>query len=318
MQRPKLLDQVREAGRVRRFSPRTVDSYVYWIRQYILFHNKRHPTDMGEPEIAAFLSALANTRRLSATTQNVALCSVLFLYRHVLRRDVGLVNGVVWAKRPERLPAVFTRDECRRVLANLSGVEWLMASLLYGSGLRISECLELRVKDLDFERRQITVHDGKGAKDRVTTLPARLVVPLKEHLVWVQRMYRADLARGGGRVDLPDALGRKYPNAGRSWAWQWVFPNERTTRDPRTGELRRHRLYASLLQKAVKRAIHDAGITRHASAHTFRHSFATHLIEAGYDIRTVQELLGHRDVRTTQIYCHVLNRGGNAVRSPLD
>ena len=318
VQKPKLLDQVRLAAGVRHFSPRTTKSYVYWIRQFILFHQKRHPAEMAEPEIGAFLNSLANERSLSATTQNVALCAILFLYRHVIGREVEFIEGVVWAERPRRLPTVLTRDECRRVLAEMSGVEHLMASLLYGAGLRISECLELRVKDIDISRRQITVRNGKGAKDRVTTLPGSIVDELREHLNWVRRIHAADLLRGGGRVDLPDALVRKYPYACRSVGWQWVFPNERAYRNPSTGELRRYRLYQSVLQRAVKLAMKKAGIERHASAHTFRHSFATHLIESGYDIRTVQELLGHKDIRTTQIYCHVLNRGGNAVRSPLD
>jgi integron integrase len=318
MNKPRLLEQVRQIGMVRRFSPRTIESYVYWIRQYILFHHKRHPAEMAEDEIGRFLSALANERRLSASSQNVALCAILFLYRHVLNLEVQFINGVIWAQRPARMPAVFTRDECQRILSKMSGVEWLMASVLYGSGLRISECLELRVKDVDFEQRQLSVRNGKGAKDRVAPLPDRLVDPLKGHLAWVRKLHTADLARGGGRVDLPDALSRKYPVAASVWAWQWVFPNERPTMDPATGELRRHRLYDTVLQRAVKQAMRDAGVARHGSAHTFRHSFATHLLEAGYDIRTVQELLGHKDVRTTQIYCHVLNRGGHAVRSPLD
>ena len=318
VQKPKLLDQVRLAAGVRHFSHRTTKSYVYWIRQFILFHEKRHPAEMAEPEIGSFLNSLANERSLSATTQNVALCAILFLYRHVIGREIEFIEGVVWAERPRRLPTVLTRDECRRVLAEMSGVEHLMASLLYGSGLRISECLELRVKDIDLSRRQVTVRNGKGAKDRVTTLPGSIVDALRDHLNWVRRIHAADLARGGGRVDLPDALVRKYPHASRSVAWQWVFPNQRASWDPSTRELRRYRLYESILQRAVKIALKKAGIERHASAHTFRHSFATHLIESGYDIRTVQELLGHKDIRTTQIYCHVLNRGGNAVRSPLD
>ena len=318
MNKPKLLDQVRLAAGVRHFSHRTTQSYVYWIRKFILFHDKRHPAEMGEPEIGAFLSGLANERALAATTQNVALCALLFLYRNVLGREVDFIEGVVWAERPRRLPTVLTREECRRVLAEMTGVELLMASLLYGSGLRISECLELRIKDFDIARRQITVRNGKGAKDRITTLPGSIVGALREHLNWVRRLHAADLLRGGGRVDLPDALERKYPHAGRSIGWQWAFPNERASWDRATGELRRHRLYESILQRAVKLAMKKAGIERHASAHTFRHSFATHLIESGYDIRTVQELLGHKDIRTTQIYCHVLNRGGNAVRSPLD
>src|ERR1051325_11246010 len=272
-------------------SPRTTETYIHWIRQLILFHYKRHHLEMAEPEIAAFLNWLANVRGISANSQNVAHCAVLFLFRHVLRKEIGFVDGVVWGQRPQRLPTVFSRDEVRRILSNLSGVEWLMASILYGSGLRLTECLELRVKDLDIGRRQITVRNGKGAVDRVTPLPEALVSALHTHLVSVRRLHESDLARGGGRVEMPDALARKSPKAARSWAWQWVFPNERPSRDPVTGELRRHRLYESILQRAVKQAMRRADVSRHGSCHSLCHSFATHLLEAGYAIRTVQELL---------------------------
>lgn len=318
MSKPRLLDQVRDAARRRHFSPRTVTTYVHWIRHFILFHHKRHPADMAEPEVALFLSSLASDRNVSANSQNVALCAILFLYRQVLFKDIGFIDGVVWARRPKRLPVVFTRDEVARILDRLVGVERLMAALLYGSGLRVSECLELRVKDIDLSRGVATVVDGKGAKSRVTPIPVRLLEPLRAHLAWVRRLHDADLALGGGRVSLPDALERKYPKAARSFGWQWAFPNERASRDPRTGERCRHRLYATVIQRAVRQAIRDAGVNRHGSCHALRHSFATHLLESGSDIRTVQELLGHADVRTTQLYCHVLNSSRIAVRSPLD
>ncbi len=312
-----LLQQVRAAIRVRHYSIRTEQAYVFWIRRFILFHRKRHPNDMGATEVAAFLSHLATDLNVAASTQNTALNAVLFLYREVLRRPIGLVDGVIRAKAPQRLPVVLTRDEVAHLLIQFDGAQWLMVALLYGSGLRLLEMLRLRVKDLDFDRRVIVVRDGKGAKDRVTILPGELIEPLHLHLTSVRATYERDVERGTADVYLPYALERKYPNASREWAWQWVFPADRMSIDPRTGLLRRHHAYANTLQKAIKVAIRRAKIQKPATAHTLRHSFATHLLENGYDIRTVQELLGHSDVKTTQIYTHVLNLGGNAVRSPL-
>ncbi|NLV30082.1 MAG: integron integrase [Acidobacteria bacterium] len=316
--KPRLLDQVREAIRTRHFSPRTEESYVAWIRRFILFHGKRHPKEMGETEIAAFLSALAVKGRVSASTQNQALCALLFLYRDVLRIPLCRVQDVVRAKVPRRLPVVLTRDEVGRVLEQLRGTVRLMVTLLYGSGLRLLECARLRIKDVDFQLHQITVRAGKGDKDRVTLLPATIEAELAQHVERVQVLHRRDLEAGAGWVELPAALERKYPNAGREWSWQWVFPATRGYTERRSGQRRRHHLHESVLQRAVKSAILKAGIAKPASCHTFRHSFATHLLEAGYDIRTVQELLGHSDVRTTMIYTHVLNRGPAAVQSPAD
>jgi len=314
----RLLDRVRVEIRRRNLSPRTEEAYVAWVRRYILFHEKRHPADMGEAEIARFLSGLATQGRVSASTQNQALSALLFLYQEVLGGRLDWMKGIVRAKRPERLPVVLTRAEVRAILDRLQGDCWLMASLLYGAGLRLMECARLRVKDIDFSRNEITVRDGKGGKDRVTLLPARLRDPLAAHLDRVRRTHQADLAHGAGHVELPGALARKYPNAGREWAWQWVFPATRFYRDPATGHRRRHHLHESVLQRTVKDAVRQAGLTKPATCHTLRHSFATHLLEGGYDIRTIQELLGHSDVSTTMIYTHVLNRGGRGVRSPLD
>lgn len=314
----KLLDQVRDAIRRKHYSIRTEEAYVSWIKRFILFHNKRHPREMGAPEIEAFLTHLAVERRVAASTQNQALSAILFLYREVLRIDLDLPLRAVRAKRPRRLPVVLTHQEALRVIAALSGTHQLMVKLLYGSGLRLMECVRLRVKDLDFDQHVITVRDGKGAKDRVTVLPDTLVQPLQEHLQRVQLIHRQDLRAGYGSVYLPYALDRKYPNASKEWIWQYVFPSDRLSTDPRTSLTRRHHIDPSTLQKAVRRAARLTGINKHVTCHTFRHSFATRLLETGYDIRTVQELLGHKDVKTTMIYTHVLNRGGVAVRSPLD
>jgi integron integrase len=316
--KPKLLDQLRQAIRTRHYSYRTEKAYVHWIKRFIFFHKKRHPSDMAETEIAQFLSALASESHVSASTQNQALNALLFLYREVLNKDIGYVNGVVRAKRPNRLPVVLTRQEVRSILGVLNGSDWLMALLLYGAGLRLMECLRLRVKDIDFTSNQIVVRRGKGDKDRHTMLPAAVKEPLAKHLDVMKRQYQRDLERGLGRVTLPNALERKYPNAGKEWGWQWVFPATSHYTDRITGEKRRHHLHESVLQKAVKEAVQKAGIFKPASPHTFRHSFATHLLEDGYDIRTVQELLGHKDVTTTMIYTHVLNRGGKGVFSPAD
>jgi integron integrase len=316
--RPKLLDQVRQAIRTRHYSPRTEETYVHWIKRFIFFHNKRHPAEMAEPEIARFLSNLATESHVSASTQNQALNAVLFLYRQVLRKDIGYVNGVVRATRPKRLPTVLTRQEVRSIFANLDGSEWIMAMLLYGAGLRLMECLRLRVKDVDFSSNEILVRSGKGDKDRVTMLPGAVKEPLLTHLEGVRRQHEGDVQKGLGRVALPDALERKYPNAGKEWGWQWIFPATSHYTDRITGEKRRHHLHESVLQKAVKQAVRNAGLRKAASPHSLRHSFATHLLEDGYDIRTVQELLGHTDVATTMIYTHVLNRGGRGVNSPAD
>lgn len=317
-QKPRLLDQVRNEIRKRHYSPKTEESYVHWIKRFIFFHNKRHPEEMGEKEIAQFLSSLATDRRVSASTQNQALNAILFLYRAVLRREIGYVEGVVRAKRPHRLPVVLTRQEVKSILALLDGSDWLMATLLYGAGLRLMECLQLRVKDIDFTANQILVRAGKGDKDRHTMLPTSAKEPLSRHLQLIKQQHERDLARGLGRVALPNALERKYPNAGKEWAWQWVFPASSHYTDRITGEQRRHHQDESVLQKTVKQSVRKAGIPKPATPHTFRHSFATHLLEDGYDIRTVQELLGHNDVTTTMIYTHVLNRGGRGVNSPAD
>jgi len=315
---PRLLDQVREVIRIKRYSIRTEEAYVQWIKRFILFHGKRHPREMGPEEIRQFLTHLAMTRRVAASTQNQALSAILFLYKSVLQQDIGWVDEIVWAKKPKRLPVVLTREEVKAVLQRLSGQTWLMASLLYGAGLRLNECLRLRVKDVDVSYHQITVRDGKGAQDRVTMLPERLKESLQAHLQTVQQLHQRDLEDGFGNVYLPDALARKYPNASREWAWQYVFPAARRSRDPRSGTIRRHHVMPLVLQRAVKAAVRQTGIAKAASCHSFRHSFATHLLENGADIRTVQELLGHKDVKTTMIYTHVLHRGGPGTRSPLD
>jgi integron integrase len=308
---------VREATRLRHYSERTEQAYVAWIRRFIVFHGKRHPRDLGETEVTSFLSSLAAAGS-SASTQNQALSAILFLYGVVLGQRLGWMNDIVRARRPVRLPVVLSRDEVASLLSRLRGDVWLMAALLYGAGLRLLECAELRVKDLDFDRGELVVRDGKGGKDRVTMLPAALRGPLREHLGRVKAQHEADVAAGRGSVALPGALRVKYPGASVEWAWQWVFPATRFYIDRVTGERRRHHLHESVLQRAVKDAARAAGIWRPATCHSLRHSFATHLLEAGYDIRTIQELLGHRDVSTTMIYTHVLNRGGRGVRSPLD
>ena len=314
----KLLDQVRDCLRVKHYSYRTEQAYIDWVKRFIIFHGKRHPLEMGAPEISQFLTHLAVKRTVAASTQNQALAALLFLYKDVLKQPLDPVDGVERAKRPEKLPVVLTRDEVCALLSHLTGTTWLVASLLYGSGLRLLEALRLRVKDLDFNYRQIVVRDGKGAKDRVTILPATLIEPLQNQLQRAREVYQIDLREGCGAVYLPYALAKKYPNAGREWHWQFIFPAPRRSLDPRSGKARRHHLSESIVQKAVKAAVAGAGILKPASCHTLRHSFATHLLEAGYDIRTIQELLGHKDVSTTMIYTHVLNRGGKGVRSPLE
>ena len=317
-QPPKLLDQVRDRLRLKHYSIRTETQYVQWIRRFILFHDKRHPRDMGVAELEAFLTHLAVEGRVAASTQNQALSALLFLYREVLAINLPWLDNVVRAKTPQRLPVVLTRQEVVSVLDGMSGVYGLMARLLYGTGMRLMECVRLRVKDVDFEQAEILIRDGKGAKDRVTMLPQSLVEALRAHLKIRQRLYEEDRAKGMASVYLPDALDRKYPNAAVDWAWQYIFNSGSYSIDPRSGAERRHHIDEKLLQRAVKKAVVASGIAKLATPHTFRHSFATHLLQSGYDIRAVQELLGHADVQTTMIYTHVLNRGGRGVVSPLD
>ncbi|OGO47220.1 MAG: integrase [Chloroflexi bacterium RBG_16_63_12] len=315
---PRLLDRVRASVRARHYSRRTERAYVGWVRRFILFHAKRHPSQMGEAEVTRFLTHQAVSKKVSASTQNQALSALIFLYREVLRLDLPWLDGVVRAKRPARLPLVLSREEAGALLQELQGTERIMASLLYGAGLRLLECCRLRVKDLDFARRELTVREGKGAKDRMAPLPQKLAPPLAAHLERVRRQHAEDLRAGAGSVELPFALERKYPTAPWEWGWQWVFPATRFYTDPGSGRRRRHHLHESVLQRALRQAVIKARIAKRATCHTLRHSFATHLLEDGYDIRTIQELLGHRDVSTTMIYTHVLNRGGRGVRSPLD
>jgi integron integrase len=316
---PKLLSRLRAAVRARHYSPRTEQSYVGWAKRFVVFHNRRHPDQLGEPEVRAFLDHLAVRDRVSASTQNQAVAALLFLYEAVLGRRLALSpQGIVRAKELQRLPVVLSRADVRAVLAQLRGVSRLVALLLYGAGLRLLECLTLRVKDVDFQRGEIRVRGGKGGVDRVAPLPVRVQGPLADHLARWRARHIRDVAAGGGRVALPQAFERKVAGSATDWAWQWVFPAMRSYRDLVSGEERRHHLHESAIQRAVRDAVRRAGIAKRATCHTFRHSFATHLLEAGSDIRTVQELLGHRDVRTTMIYTHVLNRGGLGVRSPAD
>jgi integron integrase len=314
----KLLDQVRDAIRLKHYSYKTEQSYVAWIRRYILFHNKRHPQEMGTEEVEAFLTHLAVTENVAASTQNQALSALLFLYRYVLQQPLTENVDAIRAKRSKHLPTVLTVTEVKAVLGAMTGTPQLMAELLYGTGVRLNEGLRLRVKDVDFGQQQIIVRDTKGNQDRVTVLPRRIVERLQAHLVLMRHQHQQDLNQGYGQVYLPYVLERKYPNADRDWIWQYVFPASTRSKDPRSSIVRRHHLDPSIIQKAIKAAIRQVGITKKASCHTLRHSFATHLLENGYDIRTVQELLGHKDVKTTMIYTHVLNRGGLGVRSPLD
>ncbi|MBX3630701.1 MAG: integron integrase [Nitrosomonas sp.] len=315
---PKLLDRVRDRIRIRHYSLRTETQYVQWIKRFILFHSKRHPQEMGAVEVEAFLTHLAVTGKVSASTQNQALSALLFLYKEVLLIDLPWLDKVVRAKQPQRLPVVLTRTEVRTILARMSGTYGLMANLLYGTGMRLMECVRLRVKDVDFERSEVFIRDGKGAKDRVTMLPELLVGSLQAHLLHRRALFDDDSRSGKASVYLPDALERKYPNAATDWVWQYIFPSGSFSIDPRSGVERRHHIDEKLLQRAMKKAVQASGITKLATPHTLRHSFATHLLDSGYDIRTVQELLGHKDVHTTMIYTHVLNKGGRGVRSPLD
>jgi integron integrase len=315
---PKLLDQVRDLIRVKHYSIRTERTYLDWIKRYILFHDKRHPKDMGATEVTAFLTHLAVVGQVSSSTQNQALSAILFLYREVLGIELPWLNDVVRAKLSQRLPMVLTRSEVRAILDRLSDDYALMGQLLYGTGMRLMECVRLRVKDVDFERLEILIRDGKGAKDRITMLPSSIVPLLQAQLLKRRALFDDDGRAGKVSVYLPDALAVKYPNAPREWGWQYVFPAGKFSVDPRSGIERRHHVDEKLLQRAVKRAVQAADIAKPATPHTLRHSFATHLLEAGYDIRTIQELLGHKDVQTTMIYTHVLNKGGRGVKSPLD
>jgi integron integrase len=312
------MEQVRDALCLKHYSLRTEHSYCHWIERFIRFHHLRHPKEMGEVEVSSFLTQLARDGQVAAATQNQALSALLFLYKHVLKQEIGWLDSVERVKRPARVPVVLTRDEVYRIFAHLHGMPRLMAGLLYGSGLRLMECVRLRVKDIDFGYARITVREGKGGKDRVTMLPVNLAPGLQRHLQKVKTQHEQDIDDGFGHVHLPDALTRKFPGAAREWGWQYVFPSSRISLDPRTAIRRRHHVDENVLQVAIKKAVRAAGINKPATCHTLRHSFATHLLENGYDIRTVQELLGHKDVSTTMIYTHVLNRPGLGVKSPLD
>jgi integron integrase len=313
-----LLDELREAMRLRHRSPRTEEAYTQWVARYLSFHGDRHPQELGSDHVRQFISSLAVERHVSASTQSQALSALVFLYKHVIKRPFDWLDEIERAKKPVRLPVVLTRREVGLVLSHLRGTYWLIASLLYGSGLRLLEACELRVKDIDFERRELTIRDGKGAKDRRTVFADQLVEPLSRHLDRVRAAHVEDLGAGAGYVQLPGALARKHRNAEREWSWQWVFPATRLHADHRTGRHRRHHIHETAIQKAVKEAATAANLAKRVTCHSFRHSFATHLLERGYDIRTIQELLGHKDVSTTEIYTHVLNRGRYAVQSPLD
>jgi integron integrase len=317
-QPPKLLDRLREALRSRHYSRRTEQTYCHWVKRFIYFHNLRHPAQMAEPEINAYLTHLAVKEKVSASTQNQALSALLFLYRHVLDREIGDLGEVIRTRKSCHIPVVMTREEVKAVLAQLAGDKWLMASLMYGAGLRLMECLRLRVQDIDFALNEILIRDGKGAKDRITILPESLKTPLQDHLKKVKARHERDLADGWGRVEMPYALDRKYPNAAAEWRWQWVFPQENRWKNTKTGQEGRHHVHETILQRVVRETVRKSNIVKHVGCHTFRHSFATHLLEGGYDIRTIQELLGHKDVSTTMIYTHVLNKGGHGVRSPVD
>jgi integron integrase len=315
---PKLMDQLSRALRTRRYAKRTEEAYCYWVRRFIRFHGLRHPSELAEPEINAFLTHLAVEEKVAASTQTQALSALLFLYRFVIGYEIGELQEIVRAPKSVRLPVVLTKDEVAAVLAELNGDVGIIASLLYGSGLRLMECLRLRVQDIDFTRNEIVVRNGKGAKDRVTCLPQSVSTRLQRHLEKVRAIHQKDLTEGWGRVELPSALSRKYPNAAAEWGWQWVFPQQTRWRNDKTREQGRHHIHETIVQRSTKEAVRRAGIAKHAGCHTLRHSFATHLLEAGYDIRTIQELLGHRSLNTTMIYTHVLNQGGMGVRSPID
>lgn len=314
----KLLDQVREAIRMKHYSYRTEQAYVDWIKRFILFHNKRHPKEMGAEDVQGYISYLANERKVAASTQNQALSAIMFLYKYVLQNELDFPSDILRPSRPEHLPTVLSHQEALAVIRKMTGTPNLIARLLYGSGLRVSECLRLRIKDLDFTNRQIIVRDGKGENDRATILPDSVMMDLKSQIEIARLIHQRDLKEGFGEVSLPYALDRKYPNAPKEFAWQYVFPSLNRSVDPISNRIKRHHLDVTVVQKAVRQAAHVAGLDKPVSPHTFRHSFATHLLQNGYDIRTVQELLGHKDVKTTMIYTHVLQRGGMAVKSPLD
>ncbi len=318
MHSPRLMDQVREALRVHHYSLRTEQSYLQWIKRYILFHGKRHPREMGPKEVADFLTHLAVQRNVSASTQNQALAGILFLYKKVLKLDIGWVEEVVRAKTAKRLPVVIDHEVVIRLLNELTGTHKLMAYLIYGSGLRLMECLRLRIKDVDFEYNQLLIRAGKGNKDRAAILPRKLHEPLKQQIALARRYFELDRQEGAPGVELPYALERKYPNAGKEWPWFWLFPAKNHSEDPRSGTIRRHHLYPHTLQRKIRDAAHKLGLSKPVSVHTLRHCFATHMLENGYDLRTIQELLGHNDIRTTQIYTHVIKRGASGARSPLD
>ena len=320
MEKPKkkLLDEVQDKLRIKHYSIRTEECYISWSRRFILFHNKRHPAEMGDMEIGQFISHLASDRNVASSTQNQALCALVFLYREVLELEVGSLQNVEWAKKPKTLPVVLNRSEVWDVLDRLDNVNWLIGSLIYGTGMRLLDCLRLRGKDIDVDRREIVVRRGKGEKDRVTMLPDLLVDQVKLQIQQVKQIHNDDLRQGFGEVYLPYALGSKYPNAARELGWQYLFPSSKRSNDPRSKRIGRHHLSESVFQRAMKKAVISANIQKNATSHSLRHSFATHLLEDGYDIRTVQELLGHADVSTTMIYTHVLNRGGRGVRSPID
>ena len=318
MNQPRLLDQVRNALRVKHYSYRTEQSYIQWIKRFIYFHHKQHPVNLGEAEINAFLTHLAVNKHVTSSTQNQALSALLFLYKQVLGIELAWLDGITRAKRPSRLPTVLAKDQVLQLLDAINGTNGLIARLLYGTGMRLMEVMRLRVQDVDFDYRQIIVRHGKGAKDRSTVLPASLMAPLRQQLEYAHRIHQTDIGEGFGCVYLPFALARKYPNACREWGWQYVFPSINRSADPRDGTIRRHHLDEKNVQRAVKEAARKINLTKRVSPHTLRHCFATHLLEAGTDIRTLQELLGHKDVKTTQIYTHVMKRGGFAVHSPLD
>lgn len=309
---------MRDRLRVKHYSIRTENSYVDWARRFILFHNKRHPKEMGAAEVEQFLTWLAVERKVSASTQNQAKAALLFLYREVLQINLPWLDNIVMAKVSKRLPVVLTQREARSLIHELSGTTWLIVSLLYGTGMRLMEGLRLRIKDIEFERREVVVREGKGGKDRITVLPENLILPIKTQMEKARTLHEKDLGEGLGRVQLPGALARKYPDADRAWGWQYLFPSPVLSTDPRSGRQGRHHINESSVQRAVRTAAKRAGIAKPCTPHVLRHSFATHLLQSGYDIRTVQELLGHKDLNTTMIYTHVLNRGGRGVQSPLD
>ena len=314
----KLLDQMRIELRCRHYSIRTEKSYIGWIRRFIHFHKKRHPGEMGEPEVKQFINWLAREANVAASTQNQALCSILFLYKNVLKRNIDWINGIVWAKRPKRLPVVFSEAEIKKIILLLEGVHRLIANIMYGSGLRLSECVSLRIQDLDFDYRQIIVRNGKGGKDRATILPDSLAENLLDQIEKVRLIHRDDLNHGFGTVFLPNAIERKYSKASRQFNWQYLFPSKTISCDPRSGRKQRHHIHIDSVQRMIRAAIKRSGTRKKGSSHSLRHSFATHLLEAGYDIRTIQELLGHEDINTTMIYTHVLNKGAGSVKSPID